>query len=80
MPALDPSARRRFAWLRRIQALVLDESNWTMDDDAAVQSTVLDLARWSAEVDRPRVLPPALIEALRTPGRLNDGAPVAYGM
>lgn len=62
------------------QAWVLNESNWTMDGDAGVHSTVLDLARWSDELLRPRVLPPALIEALRTPGRLNDGAPVPYGM
>lgn len=59
---------------------VLRESNWYMDGDAGVQSTVLDLARWGAEVTRPRVLPPALIEALRTPGRLSDGTLLAYGM
>jgi hypothetical protein len=51
-----------------------------MDGDAGVQSTVLDLARWGAEVTQPRVLPPAVIEALRTPGRLNDGSPLTYGM
>lgn len=59
---------------------MLDESNWIMDGDAGVQSTVLDLARWSAEVTQARVLPPALIEALRTPGRLSDGTPLDYGM
>ena len=45
-----------------------------------IYTTVLDLARWSAEVTRPRVLPPAVIESLRTPGRLNDGTPLTYGM
>lgn len=62
------------------QAWRLHESNWTMDGDAGVHTTVLDLARWAAEVTRPRVLPPAVIEALRTPGRLNDGTRLDYGM
>jgi CubicO group peptidase (beta-lactamase class C family) len=58
----------------------LAESNWIMDGDAGVHSSVLDLARWSAELLQPRVLPPALIQALRTPGRLNDGTHLNYGM
>jgi len=75
-----PRRARGYAPGAGTQAWMLNESNWTMDGDAGVQSTVLDLARWSDEALRPRVLPPALIEALRTPGRLNDGAPVPYGM
>lgn len=75
-----PRRARGYAPGAGTPAWMLDESNWTMDGDAGVQSTVLDLARWSAEVTRPRVLPPALIEALRTPGRLNDGTPLSYGM
>lgn len=75
-----PRRARAYAPGAGTQAWMLDESNWIMDGDAGVQSTVLDLARWSAEVTRPRVLPPALIEALRTPGRLSDGAPLTYGM
>jgi CubicO group peptidase (beta-lactamase class C family) len=62
------------------QAWKLNESNWVVDGDAGVHSTVLDLARWSAEVTRPRVLPPAVLEMLRTPGRLNDGSAMTYGM
>lgn len=62
------------------QAWVLQDSNWHMDGDAGVQSSVADLARWGAEVTRPRVLPPAVIEALRSPGRLDDGTPLPYGM
>jgi CubicO group peptidase (beta-lactamase class C family) len=58
----------------------LSESNWVMDGDAGVHSTALDMARWAAEVTRPRVLPPPVIESLRTPGRLNDGSPMTYGM
>jgi len=75
-----PRRARGYAPGADTQAWMLDESNWTMAGDAGVQSTVLDLARWSDELLRPRVLPPALIEALRTPGRLSDGAPVPYGM
>lgn len=77
---VTPRRARGYAPGAGTQAWMLNESNWTMDGDAGVQSTVLDLARWSAELQRPRVLPPALVEALRTPGRLNDGAPVPYGM
>jgi CubicO group peptidase (beta-lactamase class C family) len=68
-----PRRARAYAPGAGAQAWMLNESNWIMDGDAGVQSTVLDLARWSAEILRPRVLPPALIEALRTPGRLQDG-------
>jgi CubicO group peptidase (beta-lactamase class C family) len=77
---VTPRRARGYAPGAGTQAWMLNESNWTMDGDAGVQSTVLDLARWSAELQRPRVLPPALVEALRTPGHLNDGAPVPYGM
>lgn len=62
------------------QAWRLRNSQWHMDGDAGVQSSVTDLARWGAEVTRPRVLPPAVIEAMRTPGRLEDGTPLPYGM
>lgn len=75
-----PHRARAYEPLPGQQAWQLNESNWVMDGDAGVHSTVLDLARWSAEVTRPRVLPPAVIEALRTPGRLNDGSTITYGM
>lgn len=58
----------------------LQDSHWHMDGDAGVQSSVTDLARWAAEVTRPKVLPSRVIEALRTPGRLDDGTPLPYGM
>lgn len=75
-----PRRARAYEPIAGQQAWRLSESNWVMDGDAGVQSTVLDLARWSAEVTRPRVLPPAVIESLRTPGRLNDGSLMTYGM
>lgn len=75
-----PRHARAYEPIAGQQAWQLNESNWVMDGDAGVHSTVLDLARWSAEVTRPRVLPPAVIEKLRTPGRLNDGSPMTYGM
>ena len=75
-----PRRARAYEPIAGQQAWRLNESNWVMDGDAGVHSTVLDLARWGAEVTRPRVLPPAVIESLRTPGRLNDGSPMTYGM
>ncbi len=62
------------------QAWRAQDSHWHMDGDAGVQSSVSDLARWGAEVTRPKVLPPGLVEALRAPGRLDDGTPLPYGM
>jgi hypothetical protein len=75
-----PHRARAYEPIAGQPAWKLNESNWIMDGDAGVHTTVLDLARWGAEVTRPRVLPPALIESLRTPGRLNDGSPLTYGM
>jgi hypothetical protein len=45
-------------------------------------TTVGDLLRWNAFLDKPSLLPggPALVAALQTPGRLNDGAPLEYGL
>ncbi len=45
-------------------------------------TTIGDLLRWNAFLDKPSDLPggPALVAALQTPGRLNDGAPVEYAL
>ena len=45
-------------------------------------TTVGDLLRWNAFLDRPSDLPggQALAAALQTPGRLNDGAPLDYAL
>ncbi len=75
-----PRRARAYEPMAGQQAWKLNESNWVMDGDAGVHSTVLDLARWGAEVTRPRVLPPAVIEQLRMPGRLSDGTLLTYGM
>lgn len=58
----------------------INMSNWNQAGDGAVQSTVQDLARWDAELTEPRVLGSALVQALRTPGRLADGKPIAYAL
>lgn len=45
-------------------------------------TTVGDLLLWNAFLDRPLALPggPTLVAALETPGRLNSGAPLDYGL
>lgn len=45
-------------------------------------TTAGDLLRWNAFLDHPTELPggPALVAALQTPGRLNDGTPLNYGL
>jgi CubicO group peptidase (beta-lactamase class C family) len=75
-----PRRARAYAPGKGPQIWKLQESHWHMDGDAGVQSSVNDLARWGAEVTRPKVLPPGLVEALRTPGRLSDGTPIPYGL
>ncbi len=62
------------------KGFVIEMSNWNQAGDGAVQSTVQDLARWDGELANPKVLKPDLIETLRTPGRLNDGTLLGYGM
>jgi CubicO group peptidase (beta-lactamase class C family) len=59
---------------------LLNMSDWNQAGDGAVQSTVLDLARWDAELGHPKVLSKSLVQALRTPGRLSDGTPIAYAL
>lgn len=45
-------------------------------------TTIGDLLRWNAFLDKPSDLPggQALAAALQTPGRLSDGAPLEYGL
>jgi CubicO group peptidase (beta-lactamase class C family) len=57
-----------------------DQSNWNQAGDGAVQSNMQDLARWDAELNQPRVLSAALVQALRRPGQLRNGTPIAYGL
>ncbi|WP_454758458.1 serine hydrolase domain-containing protein [Caulobacter segnis] len=45
-------------------------------------TTIGDLLRWNAFLDKPSDLPggAALVAALQTPGHLNDGAPLEYAL
>lgn len=45
-----------------------------------IVTTVRDLALWDANFHTPRVGTPALLESMRTPGRLADGTTFGYGM
>ncbi len=45
-----------------------------------IVTTVRDLALWDANFYAPRVGTPALLESMRTPGRLADGTTIGYGM
>jgi CubicO group peptidase (beta-lactamase class C family) len=59
-------------------AWVLSTSAWEQTGDGAVQTTVLDLARWDANFHEPKVGGATLIEQLQQVGTLNDGKPITY--
>ena len=61
-------------------SFAIDMSNWNQPGDGAVQTHVLDLARWDAELARPKLVDPALLKAMQTPGKLADGSPISYGL
>lgn len=54
--------------------------NFEQVGDGSVLTTVLDLARWDRNFDEPMVGGRQAIEWLTTPGRLDDGTPISYGM
>jgi CubicO group peptidase (beta-lactamase class C family) len=54
-------------------------SNSVVRPSGAFQSTVLDLAKWDAALNRDDVLTRATREAMWTPVRLTDGTPYRYG-
>lgn len=56
----------------------LSTSAWEQTGDGAVQTTVLDLARWNANFHDPKVGGAGLIEKLQQVGTLNDGQPITY--
>ena len=58
----------------------IDMSNWNQPGDGAVQTHVLDLARWDAELAQPKIIDPTLLKAMQTPGKLADGSPITYGL
>jgi CubicO group peptidase (beta-lactamase class C family) len=42
-------------------------------------STVLDLVKWERALEDGRVISPAMLQAMRTPARLDDGSEADYG-
>jgi CubicO group peptidase (beta-lactamase class C family) len=54
-------------------------SNWEQIGDGGVQTTVLDLLTWAAELDHSTVLGDSLVRLMETPGRLRDGTSTGYG-
>jgi len=56
----------------------LSTSAWEQTGDGAVQTTVMDLARWDANFHEPKVGGSALIEQLQQVGSLNDGNEITY--
>jgi CubicO group peptidase (beta-lactamase class C family) len=55
-----------------------DQVNWEQTGDGAVNSTVLDLAKWDRNFYTGAVGGRALLDAMRAPGALADGRPLAY--
>lgn len=53
-------------------------SGWEQVGDGAVQTTVLDLAKWDANFYDPKVGGPELLQGLQRQGRLNDGTVLEY--
>ncbi len=55
-------------------------SRWEHAGASRVATTIDDLARWDANFYDPRVGDRAMIERLRTPGKLDDGKPLNYAL
>jgi hypothetical protein len=53
-------------------------SQWEQTGDGAVQTSVLDLAKWDANFDDPKVGGRALLDGLHQRGKLADGKPLDY--
>ena len=53
-------------------------SAWEQTGDGAVQTTVMDLAKWNANFHAPKIGGEALIEQLQQAGTLDDGRPITY--
>jgi CubicO group peptidase (beta-lactamase class C family) len=58
----------------------LDMSNFEQVGDGSVMTTVEDLFRWDQNFEHPVVGGPDAIRQLTTPGTLNNGQPIPYGM
>jgi len=55
-------------------------SDWEQTGDGGVQSSVEEMALWAAALDAGAIGGRALTDLLETPGRLNDGTPLGYGL
>jgi len=58
----------------------MDMSNFEQVGDGSVMTTVEDLFRWDQNFEHPVVGGPDAIRQLITPGTLNNGQPIPYGM
>lgn len=58
----------------------IDMSNFEQLGDGSVMTTVEDLFRWDQNFDHPQVGGPEAIRQLTTPGTLNNGRRIPYGM
>jgi len=55
-----------------------DDASWMQTGDGGVNTTVLDLAKWDANLDSGAVGGRALAAAMTAPGTLADGRPLSY--
>jgi len=55
-------------------------SNREQTGEGNVQSTIEDLARWDASFYEPRTFGRSWLDAMRTPGKLDDGTALTYAM
>lgn len=79
---LDDHARiipaRAIAYAPHDKGWQLEMSQWEQTGDGAVQTTVLDLAKWDANFADKKVGGAALIEAMETRGKLASGKELDY--
>jgi CubicO group peptidase (beta-lactamase class C family) len=58
----------------------MDMSNFEQVGDGSVMTTVEDLFKWDQNFENPVVGGPDALRQLTTPGTLNNGQPIPYGM
>lgn len=61
------------------KGFTIDMSNWDQTGDGAVNTNVLELARWDANFFDPKVGGAALLDQLQQVGTLDNGTPHGYG-
>lgn len=57
-----------------------DISRWLQVGDGAIFTTVEELLRWDNNFYDPKIGGQAMLDALQTPGRLNDGTALTYAL